>query len=178
MSCYRDVVNDHGSYRGVYSLSDETLNILRSPNFKKNRISFKEMLNSFSLRANSISKEPRCHRFRTWLNKKPILDCLSDSRGLSASKDDHTEVVYQPFQRLAPKNDETVQTNRSFRLTVRQWLHGKNSHEAQMDNFNHSTSELHSTFDTSESTENDFGDCRLKLSDSLTSKLDGLTALG
>lgn len=180
MSCYRTVVNDHGTYRGLYNLSDDTLDILGSPTFeKRKRLSLRGIISSVTLRSSNISKQPGSHRFRVWLNKKSILTCSSYS--LSADLMDQSSHLlrYEPL--VASKQDahqnRLLSTALSLRSTIRQWL----THPRQRPNNGSGSDsecmeEHSSNSDYSESTLADDFDFKLKLISTPDQKFNGPTA--
>ncbi|KAG0678615.1 hypothetical protein C6P43_000927 [Kluyveromyces marxianus] len=78
MSIYKSVVNDHGTFRGMYSYSNDTLDVIETPSVEKpGRSSLRKILFCLSPRSrhhhHRLSRSPGIHRFRIWLNNKPIL---------------------------------------------------------------------------------------------------------
>ncbi len=136
MSIYKSVVNDHGTFRGMYSYSNDTLDVIETPSFEKpGRSSLRKILFCLSPRSrhhhhHRLSRSPGIHRFRIWLNNKPILAfpqlSTEDSKSTGQASDSFQYEPFRTVQEQRPtKNSHLFAYSTSLRSTLRQWIHQK-----------------------------------------------------
>ncbi|CAG99864.1 uncharacterized protein KLLA0_E18327g [Kluyveromyces lactis] len=130
MTYYREVVNDHGTFRGMYDPSEDTLDIIESPSFENaSKLSLRRILHCLSPRSHRVIRGPGIHKFRVWLNKKPILSSPESLDSESHFIDEASDSChYEPFRTVPlPRRNKhrtkITEYSHSLRQTVRQWFH-------------------------------------------------------